>query len=105
MRFRGDKSRPEMLRSQCLPRRIRSVVGPRLLMLHRGWRELSRRVDVGAAEYERRGVDRKRAICLAYSQAVGIPDWQTDAGEMMQINGLNPPAAFEGIYGPLELKS
>jgi hypothetical protein len=59
-------------------------------------------VYVGAAEYERRGVDHKRAICLAYPRVVGIPYWQNDAPETMQVNGLNPPAAFEGIYGPLE---
>jgi len=47
----------------------------------------------------------ERAICLAYPQVVGIPDWQTDTREMMQINGLTPPAVFEGpIYGPLERK-
>ena len=32
----------------------------------------------------------ERAICLAYPQVVGIPDWQTGAREMMQINGLTP---------------
>ena len=44
----------------------------------------------------------ERAICLAYARVVGIPDWQTNAREMMWINGLTPPVAFEGIYGPLE---